>query len=783
MKKIFASIAISLMMIAPAQALTVTNPYDLFADDTIMLYELQLSESLRTKIPSLMVLLDGLIKSDTELSISKSTAKLFANKVKAGNRIYLGMAELQANEMSVITQITPEEWTGLTANAEPTDYKGASILNLEEERNDLGAIGYVGNYLVAAGNLDFLQNIIDKNIDTAGKMLGRDPEFKQLKDALPEQYALFMMIGVKDIFSTMGLENELGQFEYLDLEGITMNETPTGYVMDAHVIGNPKLIAEQNLSLNPGGDFTPSMAQHFPNLAPILYYEGFNLKANIEQAKKTYMGTEISVDKMLKQLEKESKITFSNLLNAMTRGHAFAVQYTPDQILPYVSFVADVTSNRASAEEFTKTLTTQLTKELGKLPSQDSHENVPVIDIRTVNNGLTEIHFKFPWLNYKFNTTLMFGVTDSGYFVFTNYQWINGVVANQSLAQQSDYLSFASKIKGPVMGLMYLNMRNVWALLDIDASMFSLKFTQGYHALVNKIYAWKDLSMVMTGTTNTSNVHAEVTVDTATYPTFSEFAEKLSKKDSDNDKVNDYDEQFIYRTDVKDADCDNDGADDQAEIKLGNDPCGGGNTRFFQDVGRAAYYTEGVSVLKQNGIVNGYGDGLFHPEREVNRAEFVAMVMAALHSSEAPLAPLLQNSYSPFDDVRSSDWFAPALSEAARAGIVTTSHYNFRPSDPITRAEAVVILSRAAKVLSQLDENSSADLPFDDVARDQWFTEPIVIAHQKGIIKGKSQNSFDPMGHLLRADAATLIHRVMKLEFSEAKNDNGGTFDLFNGSF
>lgn len=58
------------------------------------------------------------------------------------------------------------------------------------------------------------------------------------------------------------------------------------------------------------------------------------------------------------------------------------------------------------------------------------------------------------------------------------------------------------------------------------------------------------------------------------------------------------------------------------------------NIRQFTDVPSNAWYSDAVGVLAAKGIINGYSDGTFRPETDVTRSEFVAM---ALRLAETPL--------------------------------------------------------------------------------------------------------------------------------------------------
>ena len=54
-----------------------------------------------------------------------------------------------------------------------------------------------------------------------------------------------------------------------------------------------------------------------------------------------------------------------------------------------------------------------------------------------------------------------------------------------------------------------------------------------------------------------------------------------------------------------------------------DDPC---PSKEFQDLSTTAWYHESVDYVLSNGIMQGYGDGTFAPEKEITREEFVSLL-------------------------------------------------------------------------------------------------------------------------------------------------------------
>ncbi len=95
-----------------------------------------------------------------------------------------------------------------------------------------------------------------------------------------------------------------------------------------------------------------------------------------------------------------------------------------------------------------------------------------------------------------------------------------------------------------------------------------------------------------------------------------------------------------------------------------------------------------IALARSAGLVSGYEDGTFRPNKLVTRAEIVVMSARALK-----LAEVKSNSTSFLDDQDIPAWAKSAVSQLVSAGIIKGKSGNrFAPADQATRAEAVTIL-------------------------------------------------------------------------------------------
>ena len=149
----------------------------------------------------------------------------------------------------------------------------------------------------------------------------------------------------------------------------------------------------------------------------------------------------------------------------------------------------------------------------------------------------------------------------------------------------------------------------------------------------------------------------------------------------------------------------------------------------------------------------GYPNGNVEPNGNITRAE-VATIFFRLLTEEVRTANSTQsNSLS---DVTRGQWFNHAVSTLSSMGIVKGHNDGtFAPNAPITRAEFAAIAARFD------DKNTDTSSKFTDIAS-HWAKNEIGIAANKGWINGYPDGTFRPNQYITRAEAMTLVNRVLK---------------------
>ena len=150
--------------------------------------------------------------------------------------------------------------------------------------------------------------------------------------------------------------------------------------------------------------------------------------------------------------------------------------------------------------------------------------------------------------------------------------------------------------------------------------------------------------------------------------------------------------------------------------------------------------------------VIGYPDGKVHPEGNISRAETATIFFRLL---QADIRDGNLTADNEFSDVSDGQWHNKAVSTMAKLGIVKGRRADrFDPNASITRAEFAAICARFS---TRTVENSGS---FSDISG-HWAENEIERAAAFGWISGYPDGTFHPDARITRAEAMTMINRVL----------------------
>jgi hypothetical protein len=157
-----------------------------------------------------------------------------------------------------------------------------------------------------------------------------------------------------------------------------------------------------------------------------------------------------------------------------------------------------------------------------------------------------------------------------------------------------------------------------------------------------------------------------------------------------------------------------------------------------------------ITALSKEGIVSGYADYKFEPDRAITRAEGAALLVRAFASKSDP-------ARLSFRDLTTSHWAYGAIAIAVSSGYMAGyPDRTFGPDRPMTRSEMAVMLGHAAGVQPIVVRGA----PYSDVSASNWAAPMLTAMRAKGLISGYPGNRFLPGQFASRAEFTSMLFRI-----------------------
>lgn len=173
----------------------------------------------------------------------------------------------------------------------------------------------------------------------------------------------------------------------------------------------------------------------------------------------------------------------------------------------------------------------------------------------------------------------------------------------------------------------------------------------------------------------------------------------------------------------------------------------------FSDVTNTHPFYEHMVYSFDKGIIRGYSNNRFVPDKNVTRGEAIIMIARTLGLN-------MQNRKTVFSDVGSSTAASGAIQSAYEKGIITKSKDGkFNPNEPVKRSDMAIFLANA---FSMVDEEV---VPFNDVtiSSDAFSAIRKVIA--AGVTQGHTDGTFKPNKLVTRSDFSGFLARATNDKF------------------
>lgn len=178
----------------------------------------------------------------------------------------------------------------------------------------------------------------------------------------------------------------------------------------------------------------------------------------------------------------------------------------------------------------------------------------------------------------------------------------------------------------------------------------------------------------------------------------------------------------------------------------------------------------------------------FMPDVPMTRVEFTKAVMRACDirpSDEKGKSQTARRSkvkeVSPFKDVDVDDADYQYIKSAVEKGIIFGAAKDmFKPKDPLTRAEAAVILVRALGFENRAPNPGYKTNFDDDMHIPTWAKDGIYVAREIGLLKGDNRNNVNAGKQLTRAEASALLSNFLDFLQRDLQRDYRENIILYN---
>ena len=167
------------------------------------------------------------------------------------------------------------------------------------------------------------------------------------------------------------------------------------------------------------------------------------------------------------------------------------------------------------------------------------------------------------------------------------------------------------------------------------------------------------------------------------------------------------------------------------------------SAKTFKDVKTSDWHYNVVNELSDKGIISGYEDGTFKPQRPVTYSEFLTLLNNAIGTKQAP------------DYTNPTQWYKPTFDYLQNKGVITNIA---NPNAEITRNEMAKYLSLALQKLKNQTPNTTAPTNIKDFnAIPNEYKDFVANVVNANLIKGDEFQNFNGSKSLTRSETAVII--------------------------
>ncbi len=168
-----------------------------------------------------------------------------------------------------------------------------------------------------------------------------------------------------------------------------------------------------------------------------------------------------------------------------------------------------------------------------------------------------------------------------------------------------------------------------------------------------------------------------------------------------------------------------------------------------------------VARMSHTGVVEGYDDGKFWPERQVSKGEFAALFARATAATEDIVS---SGTPEDFTLCQSSHWAYPYLRYLASRELISPSDQSWVPDLPCSRGDVARIMwmAKGSPTITE-GSQSAAETLSDLIDLDPQSLAVALWATSSGLLKGYQDNTLRLEGTITRAEVCEMLWRYCSL--------------------
>lgn len=192
----------------------------------------------------------------------------------------------------------------------------------------------------------------------------------------------------------------------------------------------------------------------------------------------------------------------------------------------------------------------------------------------------------------------------------------------------------------------------------------------------------------------------------------------------------------------------------------------------FSDTTESHPQFKAIETLQREGIVQGYSDGTFTPDKPITKAAFFKMLFQSVGYKPSTPGTYLTG----YSDVPADSWFAPYIKKALELKLIPPGR-TFSPEKYLSKLEALRLTFAVKGIPTPYETNLNPEDLFLDVDPHSPFAYLAAAAKRNGIISTENPEIFRAFSILTRAEAAELIYQTTFFENDTEHSEENFTED------